>query len=58
MPKFNVVLREIEIYEMEEIEAVDESEAIDKAYEMLDENGQKHHTGSDGESEVEWIDED
>ena len=57
--KFEVELKEIEIYRME-VDADTEEEAIDKAYELIDTEAGKqiYHNDSDGASEVTEIEED
>lgn len=54
MPKFEVTLREIEIYFIEEIDADSEEDAVEKAYELIsDEKGrQTYHDDSDSEPEA------
>jgi len=58
MPKFTVILKEIEIYEVE-VDADNESEACVEAWEFLtnvgESNRHKFHVDSDSESEAEEI---
>ena len=51
MAKFEVTVKEIEIYVFDEIEADNEMEAREKSYELLNTKGIKedHHNDSDGE---------
>ena len=55
--KFEVTIKEIEIYEME-VEAEDKDAAIEQAWEMIDteEGKAKYHNDSDGESSAVEID--
>ena len=58
MPKFNVTLKERETFFIEGVEADTDELAIDKAWDLLEENGK--HTYSDDletESDVEEVDE-
>lgn len=58
MPKYEVILKEIEIYNIE-IEAETEVEACNQAWELLTEsesNKAKYHNDSDGESSASEID--
>ena len=53
MPKYEVTVKEIEIYVIPDIEANSEDEAITKAYEILDAGEKwKFHSDSDGEAVV------
>jgi len=57
MPKYEVTLKEIEIYVVN-VEAESEKEAKNKAWEILEENGRdKYHNDSDGEAEITDSDE-
>ena len=52
MPKYEVTLKETEIYRFE-VEADNAGSALDTAYELLDsDKKQSYHQDSDGESEV------
>ena len=55
MPKYDVTLKEIEIYRVEGVEADSEFEAYEKALEKIesDQGKQEHHEESDGEYELE-----
>lgn len=58
MPKYEVTIREIEIYVVP-VEAENEDQASEIAWEMITENEDskyKYHNDSDGETEVEEID--
>ena len=57
MPTYEVILKDIEIYEMQ-VEADSESEAYDKAFELIDteEGKAEYHSDSDGECEAIEID--
>ena len=53
MPKFDVILKEIEIYEFPDIEAETEFDAIERAYELLySKEKHNYHNDSDGEAEA------
>ena len=53
MPKYEVTLKEIEVYHFDKIEAVDRSEAEEKAWALLSgDDKYKYHQDSDGESEI------
>lgn len=51
MPKYDVTMREIEIYIVEDVEADDESEAYEVAQLLIgtEEGKQKYHSDSDAE---------
>lgn len=54
MPIYEVTIKEIEIYVIDEIEANSEDEAKEMAWELItdDEGKQKYHNDSDGKSEA------
>lgn len=53
MPKYEVTIKEIEIYLISDIEANSEYEAITKAYDIFEAGEKfKFHIASDGEAEV------
>ncbi|MCP4493286.1 MAG: hypothetical protein GY820_39180 [Gammaproteobacteria bacterium] len=53
MPKYDVEIKEIDIYIIEGVDATDESDAIDEAWELLESEGKdKYYYDSDGESEA------
>ena len=51
--KYEVTIKQIEQYIIDEVEAASEDEAIKKAWEMMGEKGKEHfHDDSDSESEA------
>lgn len=57
MAKYNVTITEKEIYVVEDIEANNKDEAINKAWEMLTsmDDRSKYWVDSDGESEADEV---
>jgi hypothetical protein len=57
MAKYNVTITEKEIYVVEDIEADNKDEAINKAWEMLTsmDDRSKYWVDSDGESEADEV---